>query len=407
MNLPESVKHLHGPMYLVPFDLIEIPEGNSESKTYEFSNPRPSTESGKRDLLDAEMSAMLRDDIKQKGLIVPLICRYVEEEDKIQLVGGERRYRALSYLIDNEISVRDTSKIIVGKSGKKEYAWGNAKDIFAFVQCQIYHTQDDFEALAYSYSENACRKNFNEGHDIALMLELRRYKASDDKILNVLQKNKTWLKEVEELVKKLDPATLNDLLEGRINALAASKLSEIDDVEQRTKVRNKANLLSDSWNRIKEIQNDRRLEKATRIQDIATVEVKVAEMNGEAKEIVEAKKTLENAKVKVADAVSRKKENAKATRGKDVVAAIRSVGISAADSNVKKSLNQKKINSNYIDYLSRVQRNDCSCLESEPLFEIPETIEKQDVIKTIIKIVKGIHDGEEDCSKILKKCFPK
>jgi len=408
MNLPDSIKHLHGTLYLVPFDLIEIAENDSTSGKYGFENPRRYTEQGQNDLIDSELSEVLREDIKDKGLMVPIICRWMQEEGKIQLVGGERRYRAVSYLMENNIVVKDCSQIIEDKKGNKEYAWKQASQVYASIPCQIYRTEDDFEALAYSYSENACRKNFNQGHDIALLMELRKYKAPEDKILAILQKNKSWLRDTEELIKKLDPATLNDLFEGRINLLAAIKLSSIESVEERSEIRERANVISEEKNKVRSERDERRIERANREKEIALVEVKVATVQGSDEEISEAEHTFDKANAKVADAVTRQKENRKSTKGKDVIAAIKSSGNSngSSEASKPKSLTQNKIKNNYLDYLTRVQRNDCACLESEPMFSLPDKIEKTDVLKTIVKIIKGIHDGDEDCSKILKKCFP-
>ena len=176
-----------------------------------------------------------------------MICRVVDGE-KIQLVGGERRYRSLSYLIDKNEFVKDPSSVNVDRKGNKEYSYKLAGEVYKDVLCQIYNTESDIEALAYSYSENACRKNLNDGHDVAILMELRRHKATDDQILSVLQKNKMWLRDTDSLVKKLDPATLNELLEGRITRQAAAKLSEIDDIDDRTEVREKAGAVSDKRN---------------------------------------------------------------------------------------------------------------------------------------------------------------
>ena len=82
MNLPDSIKHLHGTLYLVPFDLIEIAENDSTSGKYGFENPRRYTEQGQNDLNDSELSEVLREDIKDKGLMVPIICRWMQEEGK-------------------------------------------------------------------------------------------------------------------------------------------------------------------------------------------------------------------------------------------------------------------------------------------------------------------------------------
>ena len=76
-------------------------------------------------------------------------------------------------------------------------------------------------------------------------MELRKYKATDDQILNILQKQKLWLRDTDNLVKKLDPASLNDLLEGRINRLAALKLADIDDLSEREEIRENANSIAE------------------------------------------------------------------------------------------------------------------------------------------------------------------
>ena len=405
-DLPQSVKNLHGTLFLVPFNLIEVPEADQSAGNYQFYNPRLITESGQNDLIDADLSKILKEDIKNITMMVPLICRYIQETKSIQLVGGDRRYRALSQLIQKHEMVRDPSCIIEGDNGKEEYAWKVADEVYKDVICQIYNAESDLDALAYSYSENACRKNLNDGHDVALLMELRKFKATDDQILSILQKNKLWLRDTDHLVKRLDSSTLNDLLEGRINRLAAIKLSEIDDVEERNEIRETANEIAESRNEQKTMRDSRRLNRATKEKQIAEVEIQLADQNDEV-EIEIAQANLDVANLKVSDAVSRQRENKNSTKGKDIDAASKVVNGEDVEESKPKALKQQIIEENYIRYLTKVYKNDANCLEEEPLFNIPKQVPKKDVVMVAIRIAKAIHDGEENCYKVLKKCFSK
>lgn len=405
LDLPESVKHLHGTLYLVPFDGIEVPEADKNSETYQFTNPRLITESGQSDILDVDLFNILKEDIKNKTLMVPLICRYVKETRSIQLVGGDRRYRALHALIKDREIVKDASSIVEGDDGY-EYGWRSADLVYKDVVCQIYNVDNDLDALAYSYSENACRKNLSDGHDVALLMELRKYKATDDQIISILQKNKLWLRDTDNLVKKLDPNSLNDLLEGRINRLAAIKLIDIEDVEERNQIREAANEIAETRNKSKATRDQKRLNRATRKKQIAEVDLTMAEQSDDETEIELAQSNFEDASIKVSDALARQRETRNVTKGKDIEAATKVVKGDEKDKKVK-SLKQDLIKSNYIDYMTKVYRNDGVCLEETPQYTIPKQVSRKDVLMVAIRIAKAIHNGEEDCVKILQKCFAK
>jgi hypothetical protein len=224
--------------------------------------------------------------------------------------------------------------------------------------------------------------------------------------LSILQKNKLWLRDTDHLVKKLDPSTLNDLLEGRINRLAAIKLAEIDDVEERSQIRETANEIAESRNEQKTMRDARRLNRATKEKQIAEVEIQLADQNDEI-EIEIAQANLDVANLKVSDAVSRQRENKNSTKGKDIDAASKLVNGEDAEESKPKALKQQIIEENYIRYLTKVYKNDANCLEEDPLFCIPKQVPKKDVVMVAIRIAKAIHDGEENCYKVLKKCFSK
>ena len=58
----KRIKHLYGALHLVPFEMIEVSDPNVGSEGYQFSNPRLMTEQGQTDLMDLEMSSVLRED---------------------------------------------------------------------------------------------------------------------------------------------------------------------------------------------------------------------------------------------------------------------------------------------------------------------------------------------------------
>ena len=397
----KRIKHLYGALHLVPFEMIEVSDPNVGSEGYQFSNPRLMTEQGQTDLMDLEMSSVLREDIKNKTLIAPLICRV--EGEKIQLVGGERRYRSLSYLIDKNEFVKDPSSVNVDSKGKKEYSYKLAGEVYKDVLCQIYNTESDIEALAYSYSENACRKNLNDGHDVAILMELRRHKATDDQIISVLQKNKMWLRDTDNLVKKLDPATLDELLEGRITRQAAAKLSEIEDIDDRTEIREKAGAVSDKRNSRNMSINQNRIERATKDQNIAQINLRVAEtldyMGEDHCDIDKVTEELKLANTNVADAFSRQNDGVKPMLVQD----IEKVMVSS-DNPISKFMKRDRIKHCYLDLLAKICKTGSS---DDGSFTVPSTMAGRDAIRLAMRIAKGIHDGDENCLRIVKKSFKK
>ena len=396
-----EIKHLHGALYLVPFDMIELPEPEMGKDGYEFGNPRGITERGQADLTDAESSESLRNDIVNKTLMTPLVCRF-GKKGKVQLVGGERRYRALSYLMKNQVMVRDPQNIVKNEDGSSEYGWRMANYVYESVACQVYRADDDLEALAFSYSENENRQNFNSGHDVAMMLDLRRRKVGDDRILTILQKTKAWMRDTDELVGSLDPKTLGDLIEGRIDRVAAQKLSKIADLSVRKQVLEEAKGISDARNEQRQATNMRVMDKANKEMILAEMEMVAANASGSKTEVKEAAKQVQKASAMIADAMSRGRQSAKSTGSRDVDIAVRRRMGPRAPKPDNRSLSQGKVKK-YLEFLADMRKFDS---DKKRGFEMPETMERGEVIEFVSRVVKGIHDCEEDIAKIVKKCFP-
>jgi hypothetical protein len=235
-NFVDGVEHLHGNFYKVPFASITTTDRNEESDNYVFSNPRLLTKTGTDVLVDKDLSKNLRENIKTRTLLTPFICRWVlANEIKIpQLVGGDRRYRAIDYLISKKEMVADPRT--------PEGSAVSADIAYEYVVCQVFDCENDLEAAALSWAENKNRVDLTEGHEISAVMELRAFDAPDDQIMEILQKDSKWLHETDELIIALknDEETLSLFCEDKIKRGAVKKLLEIDNLEERASIRSQA-----------------------------------------------------------------------------------------------------------------------------------------------------------------------
>lgn len=396
---PEGVQHLHGAMFLVPFDLIfqadEEETGEGENKAYRFRNPRLLTERGVSEMLDKKLFSGLRESIKDKTLLNPLICRWREVEGKVlpQLVGGDRRYRVLDDLITKKEVVKDPASAKLNEQGEYEYEYRAANEVYNKVLCQVYSAKSDLEALGLSYAENQFRQNLTAGHDIAMVVELRQCHATDEQIMSIMQKDERWLRDTDALLNGLDENTLKDLIEDRIDRDAAKELMTIDDVEIRHKVLTEANTESaeDHKRRIQRYQ--KKVMAALEQKEIAEGEVADAEYRGDAQAKEKAEHDVQDADAKVKRTIKERDSQKPVTTTKNVKSAKKAV--TGEDTKEPRCLRGPKIKEKYYEYLLGVMKNDGKDTEGGYIIS-PQTI------KLAVKIVRGILDGDEDCPGIVK-----
>jgi predicted mannosyl-3-phosphoglycerate phosphatase (HAD superfamily) len=240
-NLPEGCKHLNGNFYLVPFGMIRTPE----------RNPRLNTEKGQADIIDKTLSMQLRESIRKNTLLNPLVCRWVNENGNMvpMIIGGDRRHRALSFLISKKEMVIDPRQPRMGEE-KEKAKMVAADEAYEFVTCQIFMCADDLEALALSWAENKTRINLTDGHEIAELIQLRDSDATDTQIMEILQQDQKWLADTDRLIASLDSKSLADLLESRIDRNGAIELAAILDPVVREEVRIEAHRLAkETWDK--------------------------------------------------------------------------------------------------------------------------------------------------------------
>lgn len=393
-DLPEGIKHLHGALYLVPFNYITVAdkEPEPEEKGYTFSNPRTLTERGQADLMDKRSAEVLRNDIRDRTLMAPFICRWAGEHP--QLVGGERRHRAINKLIDDKTLVKDANTAKLNDQGEYEYEYRPADQVYEYVVCQIFSAKSDTDALALSYSENACRMNLTEGHDVAICQELRKAGASDEKIMEVMHKDAKWLRDTDQLIANLDEESLKDLMEDRIDRDSAKCLMEIDDVDIRTEVRVSANAESQEDAARRRARYQRRVSEALEEQEIAAGSVADAAHQGNQEALKEAKAHLADADTKVNRTVAERDSKKPVTKKKHIINATKKV--TGTDPTDKRALRGPKIQEHYVDYLVKVIDNDGKC--PEETFQIDTNI-----LDFGLAIAKSILAGNTNCADICRK----
>jgi hypothetical protein len=399
VNLPEGIKHLHGALYLVPFDFITVSdkEPDPNQKGYVFSNPRTLTERGQADLMDKRAAELLRNDIRDRTLMAPFVCRWAEsDKDEIrpQLVGGERRHRAVSKLRDDKTSVKDASTAKLNEKGEYEYEYRPADKVYEYVLCQIFSAKSDTDALALAYSENACRMNLTEGHDVAICQELRKSGASDEKIMEVMHKDAKWLRDTDQLIANLDEESLKDLIEDRIDRDSAKSLMDIEDLGARTQVRQAANAESEEDATRRRARYQKKVSEALEEQEIAAGSVADATHQGDEEAITEAKERLADADTKVKRTVTERDSKKAVTKKKHIISATKKV--TGNDPTNKQTLRAPKIQEHYVDYLVKIIDNDGKC--PEDTFNIDTN-----VLDFGLAIAKAIMSGATNCADVCRK----
>ena len=317
-KIPAGGKHLYGNLFMLPFNCIKTPDmDEEESSEYRFRNPRLLTERGQADLLDKKLSSDLRDSIKNRTLLNPLVCRWSQEKDGLVpvIIGGDRRYRALDYLIRKKEEVVDPRSINSNDRGEWIYSRATADQAYEFVLCQVFAVNSDLEALALAWAENKSRINLTDGHEIAEVIKLREAEATDDRIVEILQQDHKWLAETDRLISSLDVNTLADLLEGRIDRLSAIQLAAISDESVRDRVRIAANeaAAETCQKRISRLQN--RIEDALQRQEIAEGTLAVADSEELAEQ---AQQDIAEAQSEISVISRRRDEIAPVTTSRDV-----------------------------------------------------------------------------------------
>jgi len=359
MKKASGVEQLHGNFYKVPFSSILTPDKTEDSSDYSFSNPRLLTQTGLNALTDKKVSSDLREDIKKRTLLTALICRWVDHNGELrpQLVGGDRRYRALDYLIKRKEEVVDPRTQGTSKA--------TADVAYEHIVCQIFSCETDLDAAVLSWAENKNRVDLTEGHEIAAVMELRKFNVPDDRILEVLQKDSKWLKETDDLIESLDQESLNLLCEDKLKRGAAIHVAKID-VEKRPAVLKAALERSEEIHDRKIEALDKQLVSVNKKKDRAETKKVIAEGCGDKKLLERAQKVLNRSEEREKEIAEKRSKSKPIASKKMVEVACKEVGVDVDESKKAGKKSIRKV----MDQIQEIieKEGEISFLEGESIF---------------------------------------
>lgn len=304
-------------------DIVPIAPGaiNFTDKTNVdgFINPRHFYQGGDVGVMnglgfDNESMLQLSSDIKQRGIITPLICRWLTPDGipcgriaaaVLQLVDGERRLR---------------TALALG---------------LQTVPCIIHENMSDDEAWMNAWRSNDTPRAIGENATAALVRHWRQHGYNDQQILDITNKTAQWLRQMDTLG-NLDEQSFDAYAKGLLSLRVALKLALIESIELRHELL--AETLADAERDHNELiaRHRKAVEKAEeKIEDIKAV-VGLAAITGEKinpADIAQAQGALANAAGALANAAG----NQPQAKAKNLTRASKKVGAKEVSSALTKA----------------------------------------------------------------------
>jgi hypothetical protein len=307
----EDIQHLDSNLYRVRFSIIKAANAGliSENGRLFYGNPRwirnPEGHlvargikgNGLQHKIESKKMDELRESIARNGLENPLRLRITEnDEPALEIIGGERRWRSISYLCDNE-------EIVIDPETGNEVP---AKEQFEWVHVRI-NDMDDDTALEMAFRPNETGETIGEGASVEVVEKLRACNYDDDRILKITGKSISWLYDTDQIL-DLDEKSFAAFKNEEINRAMALRLRGVEDINLRLKkleaVQFKA--LEKFVARKKLLEES--IEMSETVVQIGFAEQRIAEMDGDEEsaneigdDIQDAKSVVDNLKQELYD----------------------------------------------------------------------------------------------------------
>ncbi len=388
-EVPEGVEAVgEEDLYYVPFDLIIVAEEDvDEDSNYHWSNPRKYTQGEGKGFGKQDMEELYAD-IKEEGLMCPLICRWVKKEEgvRVQVLDGERRYRSL-------LKQQQKNEKVWSRRSR---AWMSALDVHAKIPCRII-TGNDKEALKIAFMVSDRSVAWGEGATAKLVRKLRKCRCNDEEILELTKKSGQWLREMDRIC-ELDELTFGYLTDAKINRALALKLADVKEMDRRHKYLHAA--YDDAVSNHQEVVNkaDEELLKAEEKEEVAEAEVE--EAKGGDKEVLEqAETTLADAKEKTEQ---KRRQRAEASRPRAKTANLRNATTKMSEEgeevgdDVAQPLRPGKIKKQY-ELIEALIKNEGK------IEGTAKEVWPINVLQLVLACYKAIMHGEEDIIRVIKR----
>lgn len=310
--LPDGIKQIgEDDLYEVDRELIKValpPDiADLDSAVDDYFNARHFTKKG----FDPESMDQLYTSIIDNGLMNPLMCRWVVNDDELslQVVEGERRITCIEKILSEEKRVWSRSS--------SDYL--PASEVFDTVLSRIVIATPK-EALQYAWTYQENTVDWGDAAKTVTIYKMRSQGFTDDEILEITGKSLNWLRE-EDKICQLDKKTFSFYIEGKIIRKVALDLAKTENEEIRERLLEKSYAHAEERFKEENKNLDKEIEAAENREEIAEAELAFVEqvMDDEEK-INEAKEKLEKAEKKTSE--KRKKKTRKpAAKTKDLTAA--------------------------------------------------------------------------------------
>ncbi len=372
------------PYPCVPLAQIKVSERPEEGQEHTklFFNPRFT------DSFDSDAMEELRTSIKEVGLIHPLAVRITTQEEEItevELISGERRFRSLLWLVENDEQVYDRDRDCMV----------SAKELYETVPCCVHYDIDDEKALRLACDENGKTKSLSVAEDIALVERLVRMNYSTEQIIAITGQHASWVSHTINFRKKLPLRAFEMLLENKLaRSVAVNMLSfpeEDREVLLEAAIAHEAEVTSQKLEEI-----DEELEEANENEELAEWDEKNALKTGNVEIAKKAKKEKEKAEKQKEKAVKKKKKleshSGVISQG-DLQAGARKANLAPK---TPKQLNRQDIS-------SLIKSIDEWIAAGEYYDDQYEQEVGQDILQTVRVVASAIAEGDRDPVSIIRK----
>lgn len=377
---------LDGKYPLIPIDMIELaerPEEGEESQKL-FYNPRS------LDSFDTEAMSRLRESIQQDGLQQPPVVRIFTKEgstteiERIELIAGERRYRSISMLFqENAMCYDEDTKEMV-----------SARVLYKNIPCKALYNISDQQALRIAFKENNEHKSLSIQEEIKLVERLSVRGMRQEEIAELLGTNVTWVSQTANFRTELPPDAFEKLVKGQVTRHVAVQILSFSPESRDRLFREACNIeASERKKALDEIQDE--LEVAEDQEDLALQEQEEAASDGDVSAAKKAKKTALAAKKKALAALEKKTKVEEAQgviKQGHIIEGSRKANLTPKKA---KMLNRAATQEFIVDILD-------SWLERGKLDDVTNEEYPTLVLATAKAVATGILTGNTDISSILR-----
>lgn len=305
----DDVRHIHGNLFKVRREAVTLarPGVSSEDGRLVYGNPRWFVnKEGKPEAKGIDKAKMeeLKGSIRERGVDHPIRLRVAKDDsgnEVLEVVNGERRFRAISELCEKDV---DSFDAVSGKMIA-------ASDIYEWIECRI-EVMDDATALCCALRLNETSEVIGETANINVVKVLRESGYDDQEILKATGKSISWLRETEKII-GLDEACLENLHSDKINRTVALRLAAIEDVTQRVAMLDEIKRAAEARHSEKVRQAKSKMEKAIMDHEVEEALADEAKEDGDVEQAEKHKAKSSEAKKKAKIMESELKKKPKAT----------------------------------------------------------------------------------------------